>query len=53
MIDLLADRTFPQLRAIDAVYHEKYDKTLLELIESEGALKNNSAFAVRTSETCS
>ncbi|KAL8283112.1 hypothetical protein RQP46_005890 [Phenoliferia psychrophenolica] len=41
VIEILADKTFPQLRAIESVYVEKYDKTLAELIASEGALKSN------------
>ncbi|KAK4700973.1 hypothetical protein P7C70_g5266, partial [Phenoliferia sp. Uapishka_3] len=42
VIGVLADKTFPQIRSIDRQYKEKYDKTLLEVVESEGSLKNNS-----------
>lgn len=39
---MLADKTFPQIRAIDRAYQEKYDKTLVQLVNSEKTLRGNS-----------
>lgn len=45
---MLGDKTDPQIRSIDKSYHAKYDKTLLELIDSEATLnlKSNCAFSL-------
>ncbi|KAM0755554.1 hypothetical protein T439DRAFT_320247 [Meredithblackwellia eburnea MCA 4105] len=40
VIDVLADKTFAQVRSINEAYLEKYGKTLVELFESEGKLKS-------------
>lgn len=42
VIDVLGDKTFPQVRAIDRAYQDKYDKTLVQLINSEKSLRGNS-----------
>lgn len=42
IIAVLADKTFPQIRAIDRAYHDKFDKSLLQLISSEKSLRGNS-----------
>ena len=39
---MLGDKTFPQIRAIDRAYQSKYDKTLVQLINSEKSLRGNS-----------
>jgi hypothetical protein len=52
VITVLADKTFPQIRAIDRAYHEKFDKSLLQLISSEKSLRGNSE-SLLSRPTCS
>lgn len=42
VIAVLADKTHPQIRAIDGAYQRKFGRTLLEMLDGEKALKGNS-----------
>ena len=44
---MLADKTHPQIRALDNTYQRKYGRTLVELLEGEKALKGNSESRAR------